>query len=99
MTREDPRMPKPGDRVVVEGTKVGGGRREGTLVELSGRLMRVRWNDGGETFMAPGAGAVTFLPGGGAKAKKSPVKSASSKAKAGPKTKAKPAAGKGKKRK
>ena len=56
-------MPKPGDRVVVEGTKVGGGRREGTLLELSGSLMRVRWEDGGETFMAPGAGAVRFETG------------------------------------
>jgi uncharacterized protein DUF1918 len=58
-------MPKPGDRVVVEGTKVGGGRREGTLLELSGSLMRVRWEDGGETFMAPGAGAVRFVTGSG----------------------------------
>jgi len=56
-------MPKPGDRVVVEGTKIGGARREGVLVELSGALIKVRWNEGGETMMAPGAGAVTFLPG------------------------------------
>ena len=56
-------MPKPGDRVVVEGTKIGGARREGVLVELSGTLIKVRWNEGGETMMAPGAGAVTFLPG------------------------------------
>lgn len=68
-------MPKPGDRVVVEGSKVGGGRREGTLVETLGSLIKVRWTDGGETIMAPGAGAVRFLPasakaaksGGGAK--------------------------------
>jgi len=56
-------MPKPGDRVVVEGSKVGGGRREGTLVETVGSLIKVRWVDGGETLMAPGAGAVTFLSG------------------------------------
>lgn len=55
-------MPKPGDRVVVEGSKVGGGRREGTLVETVGSLIKVRWTDGGETMMAPGAGAVRFLP-------------------------------------
>jgi uncharacterized protein DUF1918 len=55
-------MPKPGDRVVVEGSKVGGGRREGTLVETLGSLIKVRWTDGGETIMAPGAGAVRFLP-------------------------------------
>lgn len=56
-------MPKAGDRVVVEGAKVGGGRREGTLVGIVGSLIKVRWADGGETIMAPGAGAVRFLPG------------------------------------
>jgi len=74
-------MPKPGDRVVVEGTKVGGGRREGTLVELSGPLMKVRWHDGGETIMAPGAGAITFLPGGARKAGPAKAKAAAPKAK------------------
>jgi len=91
-------MPKPGDRVIVEGTKVGGGRREGTLVELSGRLMRIRWTDGGETFMTPGAGAMSFLPGG----KKAPAKAAPAKAKATaakPKAKTAKAPAKGKKKK
>lgn len=64
-------MPKPGDRVVVEGSKVGGGRREGTLVETVGSLIKVRWTDGGETIMAPGAGAVRFLPGSAKAAKAS----------------------------
>ena len=81
-------MPKPGDRVVVEGTKVGGARREGTLLELSGMLMKVRWNDGGETYMAPGAGSVSFLPGTAKSKAPGPAKS---KAKA---TKAAPAKGK-----
>ena len=67
-------MPKPGDRVVIEGTKVGGGRREGTLVEMSGPLMRVRWEDGGESYIAPGAGSVRFLAGSG---KSSATKAAS----------------------
>jgi hypothetical protein len=62
-------MPKPGDRVVVEGSKVGGGRREGTLVETLGSLIKVRWTDGGETIMAPGAGSVSFLPGSAKAAK------------------------------
>jgi hypothetical protein len=83
-------MPKPGDRVVVEGTKVGGGRREGTLVELSGRLMKIRWNEGGESLMAPGAGAVSFFPGGGKTGKAAAPKP---KAKAASKSKA-PAKGK-----
>jgi uncharacterized protein DUF1918 len=88
-------MPKPGDRVVVEGTKIGGARREGTLVELTGALIKVRWNDGGETMMAPGAGAVTFLPGSG-KAKASSAKPKAKAAPAKPKAKA-PAKGKKKK--
>jgi hypothetical protein len=83
-------MPKPGDRVVVEGSKVGGGRREGTLVETVGSLIKVRWTDGGETIMAPGAGAVRFLPGSGKAAKP-----ASSAKKAAPKA-AKSSAQKGK---
>ncbi|MEX2554067.1 MAG: DUF1918 domain-containing protein [Actinomycetota bacterium] len=66
-------MPKPGDRVVVEGSKVGGGRREGTLVETLGSLIKVRWTDGGETIMAPGAGSVSFLPGSAKAAKHSAV--------------------------
>jgi hypothetical protein len=84
-------MPKPGDRVVIEGTKVGGGRREGTLVEMSGPLMRVRWEDGAESYMAPGAGSVRFLAGNATSSAKSSAK----------KTPAKPAAkakGKTKKR-
>jgi hypothetical protein len=64
-------MPKPGDRVVVEGSKVGGSRREGTLVETLGSLIKVRWTDGGETIMAPGAGSVSFLPGSAKAAKSS----------------------------
>lgn len=81
-------MAKPGDRVVIEGTKVGGGRREGTLLELSGRMMRIRWEDGAESFMAPGAGAVRFLPGtsksrsgGSAKGTAKPAKAAKAPAK------------------
>lgn len=71
-------MPKVGDRVVVEGSKVGGGRREGTLTQVVGSLIKVRWQDGGETLIAPGAGAVQFLPGNakGGKASKPPAKAA-----------------------
>ncbi len=77
-------MPKPGDRVVIEGTKVGGGRREGTLVEMSGPLMRVRWEDGAESYIAPGAGSVRFLAGN---AKSSATKTTKSAAKPAAKAK------------
>jgi len=78
-------MPKPGDRVVIEGSKVGGGRREGTLVEMSGPLMRVRWEDGAESYMAPSPGSVRILAGSG----KSSATKAATKAAAKPAAKAK----------
>ena len=82
-------MPKAGDRVVVEGSKVGGARREGTLVGTIGSLIKVRWEDGGETMMAPGAGAVRFLPGSPKTAKSG---STAKKAAPASKKQAKPAA-------
>lgn len=97
-------MPKVGDRVVVDGSKVGGGRREGTLRKVVGSLIQVSWEDGSETLFAPGAGTVQYLPGtgktnGGSKAS---GKKAASKPAKGSKTvkaaKAKPGAKKGKKK-
>ena len=80
-------MPKAGDRVVVEGTKVGGARREGTLVGMVGSLVKIRWTDGGETIMAPGAGALRFIPGkASSKAAKPGPAKASAKAKQGSKS-------------
>ena len=68
-------MPAKGDRVVFEGNKVGGARREGELLSVSGRLVRVRWLDGTESTLFPGAGAMRVLTGGAATAtKKSPAK-------------------------
>ena len=86
-------MPKAGDRVVVEGTKVGGARREGTLVGMVGSLVKIRWTDGGETIMAPGAGALRFIPG---TSKVSSKAAKAAPAKAAPK--GKPAAKSGKKK-
>ena len=69
-------MPKIGDRVVVEGMKVGGARREGTLTKVVGQMIQVKWSDGSETLFSPGAGSVQYLAGnskksGNAKAEKS----------------------------
>lgn len=90
-------MPKPGDRVIIDGTKLGAVRREGTLVEQIGTLIKVRWGDGTESLLTPGAGSVRYEPGRGAKtngAKKpaamTPAKKAT--AKATPKAPAKAAA-------
>lgn len=76
-----------GDRVIVEGTKVGQQRREGVCVGQVGSLIRVRWDDETESLFTPGAGAVRFLPGTGTRAattsvtkkKNSPAKKAAPK--------------------
>jgi hypothetical protein len=68
-------MPKVGDRVIVEGVKIGNPRREGTCVKVIGRLLSVRWSDGTTSLFTPGAGSVRFEPGNGsAKAAKKPSK-------------------------
>jgi hypothetical protein len=83
-------MPKPGDRVIIDGTKLGAVRREGKLLEQIGSLIKIRWNDGSESLLTPGAGTVTYAasragskPAAGAKkpAKKpAPVKAGAKKA-------------------
>lgn len=82
-------MPKVGDRVIIEGNKVGQQRREGRLVGATGPLIRVRWADGSESLIKPGAGSVTFLPGNGSKG-------VTPAARSGPKAVAPKGAGKGK---
>lgn len=50
-----------GDRIVVEGAKVGHSRREGEVLEAvstpSSTYYRVRWVDGHETVFFPGPDA------------------------------------------
>lgn len=52
---------KVGDRVVVEGAKVGHARRQGEVLDVtrSGSVIyyRVRWQDGQETVFFPGPDA------------------------------------------
>ena len=55
-------MPKVGDRVIIDGAKVGAQRREGSLVGMVGTLMKVRWTDGTESMISPGAGTCRFEP-------------------------------------
>lgn len=75
-------MPKVGDRVVVEGNKLGQPRRVGTVAGLAGSLLTVRWEDGTQSIMTPGAGAVSFESGSGNRggAKKPAAKKAAPKA-------------------
>ena len=50
-----------GDRLVIEGTKLGQGRRSGEVVKVEGepahQRLWVRWDDGHESLVMPGAGA------------------------------------------
>jgi hypothetical protein len=50
-----------GDRVIVEGNKVGQARRSGQILDVvsarEGQHYRVRWDDGHETVFYPGADA------------------------------------------
>ena len=50
-----------GDRVIVEGNKVGQTRRSGQILDVirvrEGQHYRVRWDDGHETVFYPGADA------------------------------------------
>ena len=50
-----------GDRVVVEGAKVGQGRRSGQIIEVIGggqnQHYRVHWDDGHESTFFPGSDA------------------------------------------
>jgi hypothetical protein len=50
-----------GDRIIVEGSKVGQGRRDGEVVEVidapGPRHYRVRWSDGHESIFFPSSDA------------------------------------------
>ncbi len=71
-------MPKVGDYVIIEGTKVGASRREGNLVGIVGSLMKIQWIDGTESMISPGAGSIRIEPraassSGKASSKKAPA--------------------------
>jgi hypothetical protein len=82
-------MPKIGDYVIIEGTKVGASRREGNLVGMVGSLLKIQWIDGTESMISPGAGSIKIKPraagsSGKASSKKAPAPSKkSSKKKSG----------------
>jgi hypothetical protein len=86
-------MPKIGDYVIIEGTKVGASRREGNLVGMVGSLLKIQWIDGTESVISPGAGAIKIQP----RAAGSSGKASSKKAPASPKKSSKKKSG-GKKR-
>jgi hypothetical protein len=84
--QEGGRVARKGDLIVVNPRRVGGPAREGEIIEvIEGDLRvhyRVRWNDGHESFFAPGAGGARIEPARdrkktrseGTEPKKSPAK-------------------------
>ncbi len=56
-------MVKVGDRVMVDGRKVGQPRRGGTVVATNGPLVTVRWDDGHQSTFVPSAGDMTVARG------------------------------------
>ena len=54
-------MTKPGDRVELPGRRVGQAPRLGTVEDVQGSLITVRWDSGETTTFTPQAGSLTVL--------------------------------------
>jgi hypothetical protein len=54
-------MVEVGDRVVVESERVGIAERRGTVIGFSGHMLRIHWDDDGESLLMPGAGALRVV--------------------------------------
>src|SRR3954467_4659680 len=57
-------MAKVGDVVEIVGRKLGEATREGTVVAVSGALLRIRWASGEESSLIPGPGTMSVMGGG-----------------------------------
>jgi hypothetical protein len=62
-------MVEVGDRVAVESEKVGQGVRTGVVTSVAGSLIKIKWDDGTETSMVPGAGSLRVVGNEGAEPK------------------------------
>lgn len=86
---------KNGDRVSIDAKKVGQPKRTGVITKvnrgLSGIRYQVKWDDGHESVLSPGAGNLCVEANGG-NAKRAAGNSKRPKAKARPKARAKPKA-------
>jgi hypothetical protein len=69
-----------GDRIIVQGTKVGQARRDGEIVEVidtpGPRHYRVRWSDGHESIFFPSSDARVVVDEPQTKEAAAPVKKA-----------------------
>ena len=54
-------MAEIGDQVVIESEKVGQAQRRGTVIGSSGHMLRLRWDDGTESLLVLGAGALRVV--------------------------------------
>ena len=54
-------MVQVGDRVVVEAEKVGREPRTGVVVGVQGALIRIHWDNGGESSFVPAAGSMRVV--------------------------------------
>jgi hypothetical protein len=50
-----------GDLVVVESEKVGQSERHGVVIGLSGHMLRIQWEDGGDSLLMPSAGSLRVV--------------------------------------
>jgi hypothetical protein len=50
-----------GARIELESERVGIEPRAGTVVEVTGEQIRVRWDDGHESSIVPGPGALRIV--------------------------------------
>ena len=54
-------MVSPGDRVLIESEKVGVEPRAGVVTSVSGHIVHVHWDQGGDSSFIPAAGSMTVV--------------------------------------
>ena len=59
-------MVQVGDRVEVDGRRVGQQRRPGVVTAVNGALVSGRWEDGHQSTFVPAAGTMSVVKGGAA---------------------------------
>jgi hypothetical protein len=77
-SNREARMVKVGNVVEIAGRKIGETPREGTVMAVSGSLLRIRWASGEESSLIPGPGTMTVI-GSKRTAKKSATKKSTAK--------------------
>jgi hypothetical protein len=67
-TLTTPKKPRAGDLIVIDSSQVGSSSREGEILQVIERDVsvsyRVKWSDGHETLISPGAGTAHVVSKG-----------------------------------